>query len=206
MPVAVPEFAGEIDRADDVGVADQAEHRHHQFVHDERMISGRLAHQEPHARRRLDADRLQDRGGRLAHPLDHRAALGGEDDPLEPRPLVVGITHSLAHAVGGHFPIAHGWLNAMLLPHVIAFNAERSPAAADRYARLGRLVTRRRHGRDRPGRRLHRHEPGPSQPRGPGPAAAASGLIRAGLRRLGRWPSSPTATPPRPTAPCRRRR
>lgn len=53
----------------------------------------------------------------------------------------LGITHSLAHAVGGHFPIAHGRLNAMLLPHVIAFNAERSPAAADRYARLGRLVT-----------------------------------------------------------------
>lgn len=52
----------------------------------------------------------------------------------------LGITHSLAHAVGGHFPVAHGRLNAMLLPHVIAFNAERSTVAAERYARLGRLI------------------------------------------------------------------
>ena len=53
----------------------------------------------------------------------------------------LGITHSLAHALGGHFPIAHGRLNAMLLPHVVAFNAERSTVARARYARLGRLVT-----------------------------------------------------------------
>ncbi len=53
----------------------------------------------------------------------------------------LGITHSLAHAVGGHFCVAHGRLNAMLLPHVIAFNAERSTVAAERYARLGRLIT-----------------------------------------------------------------
>lgn len=52
----------------------------------------------------------------------------------------LGITHSLAHALGGRFPIAHGRLNAMLLPHVVTFNAERSAAAAARYARLGRLV------------------------------------------------------------------
>lgn len=52
----------------------------------------------------------------------------------------LGITHSLAHALGGHFPIAHGRLNAMLLPHVVAFNAARSTVAEERYARLGRLV------------------------------------------------------------------
>ncbi|RRD51335.1 1-propanol dehydrogenase PduQ [Arachnia propionica] len=53
----------------------------------------------------------------------------------------LGITHSLAHALGGHYPIAHGRLNAMLLPHVIEFNAERSQHAFDRYVRLGRLVS-----------------------------------------------------------------
>ncbi|MDO5066819.1 MAG: 1-propanol dehydrogenase PduQ [Propionibacteriaceae bacterium] len=53
----------------------------------------------------------------------------------------LGITHSLAHALGGHFPIAHGRLNAMLLPHVIEFNAERSRHAFDRYARLGRRLS-----------------------------------------------------------------
>lgn len=53
----------------------------------------------------------------------------------------LGITHSLAHALGGHYPVAHGRLNAMLLPHVIRFNAEHSPRAAERYAILGRLVS-----------------------------------------------------------------
>lgn len=53
----------------------------------------------------------------------------------------LGITHSLAHALGGHFPVAHGRLNAMLLPHVIAFNAERSRHAFERYVRLGRRLS-----------------------------------------------------------------
>jgi hypothetical protein len=52
----------------------------------------------------------------------------------------LGIVHSLAHALGGHYPIAHGRLNALLLPHVIEFNASRSDRAAERYARLGRLL------------------------------------------------------------------
>ena len=52
----------------------------------------------------------------------------------------LGIVHSLAHALGGHYPIAHGRLNALLLPHVIEFNAARSDRAAERYARLGRLL------------------------------------------------------------------
>lgn len=52
----------------------------------------------------------------------------------------LGIVHSLAHALGGRFPVAHGRLNAILLPHVIAFNAERSEAAATKYAWLGHLA------------------------------------------------------------------
>ena len=59
----------------------------------------------------------------------------------------LGIVHSLAHALGGRYPVAHGRLNALLLPHVIEFNAERSPRAAERYARLGRRVAPSARGR-----------------------------------------------------------
>lgn len=35
----------------------------------------------------------------------------------------VGINHALAHAIGARFGIAHGRANALMLPHVIAYNA-----------------------------------------------------------------------------------
>lgn len=35
----------------------------------------------------------------------------------------VGVNHALAHALGARFGISHGRANALLLPHVIAFNA-----------------------------------------------------------------------------------
>jgi acetaldehyde dehydrogenase/alcohol dehydrogenase len=35
----------------------------------------------------------------------------------------VGVTHALAHAFGARFGVAHGRANALMLPHVIAFNA-----------------------------------------------------------------------------------
>ena len=35
----------------------------------------------------------------------------------------VGLNHALAHAFGARFHVAHGRANALMLPHVIAYNA-----------------------------------------------------------------------------------
>ena len=50
----------------------------------------------------------------------------------------LGICHSMAHALGGRLHLPHGRLNAVLLPHVIRFNAA-NQSAASRYAKLARL-------------------------------------------------------------------
>lgn len=58
----------------------------------------------------------------------------------------LGINHSIAHALGGHYRLPHGRANAIVLPHVIAFNAGLREAggdnrrAAERYARLATQV------------------------------------------------------------------
>jgi 1,3-propanediol dehydrogenase len=41
---------------------------------------------------------------------------------------ILGATHAMSHQVGGYLDAPHGVLNAVLLPHVIRFNAEVSPA------------------------------------------------------------------------------
>jgi 1-propanol dehydrogenase len=59
----------------------------------------------------------------------------------------LGIVHGISHSIGGTFPVAHGRLNGMLLPHVMAFNAgemgfrpgQMSPVA-HRYAELARMM------------------------------------------------------------------
>ena len=51
----------------------------------------------------------------------------------------LGITHSLAHALGGAFHVPHGRANALLLPHVIAFNAKNAETAR-RYVKLSELL------------------------------------------------------------------
>lgn len=58
----------------------------------------------------------------------------------------LGINHSIAHALGGHYRLPHGRANAIVLPHVIAFNAGLREVAGDnrraaeRYARLATQV------------------------------------------------------------------
>jgi acetaldehyde dehydrogenase/alcohol dehydrogenase len=63
----------------------------------------------------------------------------------------LGINHSLAHAIGAEFNIAHGRANAIFLPHVIRFNAKKptkfTPFSAygqyiadQRYAELAKML------------------------------------------------------------------
>lgn len=40
---------------------------------------------------------------------------------------ILGATHAISHQVGGATDLPHGILNAVLLPHVMRFNAERDP-------------------------------------------------------------------------------
>ena len=51
----------------------------------------------------------------------------------------VAAVHALAYPLGGRFKVAHGLSNAVLLPHVLAFNAE-EPTASRAYDELAPLV------------------------------------------------------------------
>ena len=56
----------------------------------------------------------------------------------------LGINHSIAHAIGAKFHIPHGRANALLLPHVIEFNAflesGTETVAARKMQRLSKLI------------------------------------------------------------------
>ncbi len=41
---------------------------------------------------------------------------------------LLGATHAISHQIGGRLDLPHGLLNAILLPHVMRFNAEADPA------------------------------------------------------------------------------
>ena len=63
----------------------------------------------------------------------------------------LGLNHSMAHKLGGEFHIPHGRANALLLPHVIAYNAQKPDkfsvfpkydhfVADERYAKIARFL------------------------------------------------------------------
>ena len=63
----------------------------------------------------------------------------------------VGVCHALAHAFGARFHVAHGRANALMLPHVIAYNAavptkfmpsphQRAYTAHKKYALMAELL------------------------------------------------------------------
>ncbi|MGL5722676.1 MAG: 1-propanol dehydrogenase PduQ [Brevinema sp.] len=49
----------------------------------------------------------------------------------------LGLNHAMAHSLGGRFPISHGRANALLMPHVIAFN---SRVSAEKYSFLAQRL------------------------------------------------------------------
>jgi len=51
----------------------------------------------------------------------------------------LGITHSLAHKIGGALGLPHGLCNAILMPYVIKYNA-RDRAAMRHYANIARRI------------------------------------------------------------------
>lgn len=50
----------------------------------------------------------------------------------------LGICHSIAHQLGAGFHVPHGLANSMLLPYVVAYNAEKSETALKKYADAAR--------------------------------------------------------------------
>lgn len=59
----------------------------------------------------------------------------------------LGVNHAIAHNIGGKFGVPHGRTNAILLPHVVEFNAQLEDynqkefnTAARKYARLAQLA------------------------------------------------------------------
>lgn len=51
----------------------------------------------------------------------------------------LGLCHAMAHALGAQVHLPHGRCNALLLPHIIRFNAK-DPAVCARYARIAARV------------------------------------------------------------------
>ena len=64
-------------------------------------------------------------------PLDTAARLGMARASLSAglafTNAILGAAHAISHQIGGMLDLPHGTLNAVLLPHVVRFNAEPDP-------------------------------------------------------------------------------
>lgn len=87
----------------------------------------------------IACDRPDDRDAREAMLLG--AMFAGQAFSNAP----VAAVHALAYPVGGIFHVAHGLSNALVLPHVLRFNA---PVAATLYADLAHIVSPGAQGSD----------------------------------------------------------
>lgn len=74
-------------------------------------------------------------------PLDLRAREGMARSSLQAglafTNALLGATHAIAHQIGGALDLPHGLLNAILMPHVMRFNARTHP---DRYVPVARAL------------------------------------------------------------------
>jgi alcohol dehydrogenase class IV len=52
----------------------------------------------------------------------------------------LGMAHGIAHAIGGKFDLAHGLINAVVLPYVLQFNALRSSVVREKLKYLERVI------------------------------------------------------------------
>lgn len=50
---------------------------------------------------------------------------------------ILGAVHAIAHSIGGHYPFLHGDINAVMLPHVMKFNA---PSCPEKFRNIAQLL------------------------------------------------------------------
>jgi len=88
----------------------------------------------------------------LDDPTDMRAREGIAKASLQAglafTNALLGATHAIAHQIGGFLDLPHGLLNAVLLPHVMRFNAATHPERFVGVARAMGVETGRMHPRE----------------------------------------------------------